>query len=89
MKKLMIIAVIFCLLLASCGKTPPENVHAIPTVKVSTPDEIWASDIYIKPEDITEDIKIVRIEKGTKLGDWVCPETDFYKYEQIKDYLKK
>ena len=75
-----------CMLFNSCKKDIPEYI--IPTVKISDPNEIWASDMYIRPEDITEDIKIVRIEEGTKLGDWVCPKTDFYRYEQIKDYLK-
>ena len=50
---------------------------------------VWASDVYIRPEDITEDTKIVYMEKGTKLGEWAAPEDGFYRYEQIKDYLKK
>ena len=91
MKKLMIVAlmVFICVVVASCKKDPGgSNVKVIPTVKISEPNEIWASDIYIKPEDITEDVGMVRIEAGTKLGDWICPITGVYTYDQIKDYLK-
>lgn len=92
MKKLMIIivAICLCVLVTSCKKDPASsNVHIIPTVKISETNEIWASDIYIRPEDITEANKTVRIEEGTKLGDWVCPETGFYAYKDIKVYLPK
>jgi len=91
MKKLMSILLIVCLcvVITSCKKDPGNsNVDIIPTIKISDPNEIWASDIYIRPEDITENVEKVRIEKGTKLGDWVCPKTGIYRYEQIKDYLK-
>ncbi len=93
MKKLMMImiAVSLCIILNSCKNEPPEykNVKVIPTVINSEPGEIWASDVYISPEDITEDTEIVYMKKGTKLGEWVAPVDGFYRYEQIKDYLKK
>lgn len=87
---MIIVVICLCVLLTSCKKDPPKHssVHVIPTIKISEPNEIWASDIYIRPEDITEANKRVRIEEGTKLGDWICPKTGFYTYEQIKDYLK-
>jgi len=92
MKKLMSIMLVFCfcIVVTSCKKDPGKsNVQVIPTIKISEANEIWASDIDIRPEDITEANKVVRIVKGTKLGEWVCPETGLYKYEQIKDYLPK
>jgi len=90
MKKLMnIILICLCIFLISCKKDPDGSSHVriIPTIKISEPNEIWASDIYIRPEDVTESVREVRIEAGTKLGDWVCPVTRIYKYEEIKDYL--
>lgn len=97
--KVMLVAMVFvfvfvlCLcLFTSCEEKDEEdrykNITIIPTVVDSDPNGIWASDILIRPEDITENHKVLRIRKGTKIGEWVAPVDGLYSYEQIKKYLE-
>ena len=58
------------------------NVLVIPTV--SNREGLWASDIEMRPEDVPNDAKIVRVEKGTKIGKWKCKSTGFYEWKKIK-----
>ena len=91
MKKKIALIVLLCLcfFLPSCkkkGKEVYSNVKVIPTVVNADPNEIWASDVRVRPEDIPEDAKIIYVEKGTKIGKWVAPADGFYPYEKIKEF---
>jgi len=79
------------LFLSSCKKKNNDkkeykNITLIPTVVNADPNDIWASDYYVRSDDIPEDVKIIYVKKGTKIGDWVALSDGFYYYEEIKKF---